>query len=74
MTSSRNLKCHQNLNAIENPPAPSRELGIAFCHGERRTRNEMHDRSFPVDTQIGFELIVEKIKFVVDSFVDIVLV
>ncbi len=26
MTSSGNLKCHQNLNAMENPPAPSRLL------------------------------------------------
>jgi hypothetical protein len=34
----------------------------------------MHNWSFPVDTQIRFELIAKKVKFVVHCFVDIVLV
>ncbi len=73
MTLLENVKCHQNLNAIENPPFTVKP-SITYHRGKRRTQNEVHNGCFPIDAQIRFELVAEEIKFLVHCFVDIVLI
>jgi hypothetical protein len=72
MTLSGNVKCHQKIEAIENPPALSRPLLPTVM--AKHTQNEVPNGSFPVNALIRFELITEEIEFMAHCCVDIVLI
>jgi hypothetical protein len=68
MTLSGKLRCHQNLNSC------AVKRTIAYCRGKRCTQNEVHNRSFPVDTQVRLELVAKEFGLMTHRFVDILLV